>query len=44
MVTDSNKPLSIALEEIAQGKIVVADPAEGFEALETDVDAADEEE
>lgn len=42
VVTDSNKPLSIALEEIAEGKIVAADPSEGFEGLETDV--ADEEE
>ena len=28
VVTDSNKPLSIALEEIAQGKIVATDPAD----------------
>lgn len=26
--TESNKPLSVALEEIAQGKIVGAEPAE----------------
>lgn len=28
VVTDSNKPLSIALEEIAEGKIVATEPQE----------------
>jgi DNA-directed RNA polymerase subunit omega len=28
LTTETNKPLSIALEEIAQGKIVVAAPSE----------------
>jgi DNA-directed RNA polymerase subunit omega len=28
LTTDTNKPLSIALEEIAQGKIVAAAPSE----------------
>lgn len=28
VTTDSNKPLSIALEEIAQGKVVEAEPTE----------------
>ena len=28
VVTESNKPLSIALEEISEGKIVATDPAD----------------
>jgi DNA-directed RNA polymerase subunit omega len=38
VVTESNKPLSIALQEIAEGKVVVADPS----AQQDDLDLVDD--
>jgi len=42
VVTESNKPLSIAMQEIAEGKIVVADPSEQSDDLDL-VDDGEEE-